>query len=46
MAIKAQFNPGSGLLSVFDDAGDNSIIMSRNAAGNILVNGGAVPTPR
>ncbi len=43
MAIKAQFNPGSGLLSVFDDAGDNSIIVSRNAAGNILVNGGAVP---
>ena len=43
MAIKAQFNPGSGLLSVFDDAGDNSIIVSRDAAGNILVNGGAVP---
>ena len=28
---------------MFDDAGDNSIIVSRNAAGNILVNGGAVP---
>ena len=26
MAIKAQLIPGSGLLSVFDDAGDNSII--------------------
>jgi Ca2+-binding RTX toxin-like protein len=43
MAIKAQFIPGAGLLSVFDDAGDNSIIASRDAAGNILVNGGAVP---
>jgi len=43
MAIKAQFVRGSGVLTVLDDAGDNSIIVSRDPAGNILVNGGAVP---
>ena len=32
----------SGELSVFGDALDNSIAISRNAAGKILVNGGAV----
>ena len=41
MAIKATFSP-HGLLSVSDDNADNSIILSRNAAGNILVNGGDV----
>jgi len=40
MAIKATFSPG--FLSVSDDNADNSIIMSRDAAGRILVNGGAV----
>jgi len=43
MAIKSTFLPGSQLLSVFDDSLDNNITVSRNAAGTILVNGGAVP---
>jgi Ca2+-binding RTX toxin-like protein len=33
---------GAGTLSVFGDAADNSIAISRDAAGKILVNGGAV----
>jgi Ca2+-binding RTX toxin-like protein len=42
MAIKASFTRSAGLLSEFaDDAGDK-IFTSRDAAGNILVNGGAV----
>jgi Ca2+-binding RTX toxin-like protein len=43
MAIKSTFLPGSQILSVFDDSLDNDITVSRNAAGTILVNGGAVP---
>src|SRR5215203_2636560 len=43
MAITSTFLPGSQLLSVFDDSLDNNITVSRNAAGTILVNGGAVP---
>jgi Ca2+-binding RTX toxin-like protein len=42
MAIKATFSPGAGLLSVFDDNLDNTIVASRDAAGKILINGGAV----
>ena len=42
-AVTAQFSPGSGTLSVFGNALDNSIEVSRNAAGQLLVNGGAVP---
>ena len=42
MAIKATFSPGTGLLSVLGDNADNTIVTSRDAAGNILVNGGAV----
>ncbi len=42
MAIKASFIPGAGLLSVFGDDLDNAITISRNAAGLILINGGAV----
>src|SRR6478736_280991 len=42
MAIKAKFSPGAGLLSVFGDGQDNTITTSRDAAGRILVNGGAV----
>ena len=42
MAIVASFNAGAGLLSVFGDSLDNSIVISRDAAGNIRVNGGAV----
>jgi Ca2+-binding RTX toxin-like protein len=32
----------SGTLSVFGDSGNNSIVISRDAAGRILVNGGAI----
>ena len=38
-SVSASFIPGAGLLSVFGDALDNSITASRNAAGNILING-------
>src|SRR5215813_13165010 len=43
MAIKASFSPTAGLLSVFGDSLDDTIVMSRDAAGQILVNGGTVP---
>jgi Ca2+-binding RTX toxin-like protein len=42
-AVIGTFSAGAGLLTVFGDAQDNSIEISRNAAGDILVNGGAVP---
>jgi Ca2+-binding RTX toxin-like protein len=41
-ATIAQFNAGTGTLSVFGDNLDNTITISRNAAGQLLVNGGAV----
>jgi Ca2+-binding RTX toxin-like protein len=41
--IKATFSPDARLLSVSGDDGDNVIVTSRDAAGQILVNGGAVP---
>src|SRR5262245_38404313 len=43
MAIEASFFPTAGLLSVFGDSLDDTIVISRDAAGHILVNGGAVP---
>ncbi len=42
MAITASYLPASGLLSVLGDTLDNTATASRNAAGAILVNGGAV----
>ena len=42
LAVTASFVPGTGVLSVFGDAANNTIDVSRNAAGTILVNGGAV----
>src|SRR5215218_10471143 len=42
MAVTATFSPTSGLLSVFGDALNNTGTVSRNAAGALLVNGGAV----
>jgi Ca2+-binding RTX toxin-like protein len=42
MAVTASFLPGAGILSVFGDNLDNTIAISRNLAGAILVNGGAV----
>ena len=43
MAITASFSASSGMLTEFGDSGNNSIVTSRNAAGQLLVNGGAVP---
>jgi len=39
----AVFDPTTGVLTVTGDAGDNSFVVGRNAAGSILVNGGAIP---
>src|SRR5262249_6402498 len=41
-AVTATFTANAGILTVFGDAADNSIVISRDAAGKILVNGGAV----
>jgi Ca2+-binding RTX toxin-like protein len=41
-SVTAIFVQPSGLLTVFGDAGNNTITISRDAAGKILVNGGAV----
>src|SRR5215471_8220443 len=43
MAIKATFFPSAGLLSEVGDSVDNTIVTSRDAAGQLFVNGGAVP---
>jgi Ca2+-binding RTX toxin-like protein len=43
MATNATFSSSAGLLSEFGDNHDNTIITSRDAAGNILINGGVVP---
>jgi hypothetical protein len=42
MAVTATFIPTSGVLTVFGDSLNNTITTSRNVAGNLLVNGGAV----
>ncbi len=42
MAIVATFNPAAGVTAIGDTL-DNAIVFSRNAAGAILINGGAVP---
>ncbi len=41
-AVSGTFNPQAGILSVFGDALANNVTISRNAAGQILINGGAV----
>jgi Ca2+-binding RTX toxin-like protein len=41
-SVVASFSPSSHVLSVFGDNLANNITVSRNAAGQILVNGGAV----
>jgi Ca2+-binding RTX toxin-like protein len=43
MATTATVSPGAGLLTEAGDNGNNSIVTSRNAAGQLLVNGGTVP---
>jgi Ca2+-binding RTX toxin-like protein len=42
LATTASFSPGAGILSVLGDARNNTIVVSRDPAGQILVNGGAV----
>jgi Ca2+-binding RTX toxin-like protein len=42
-AVNAFYMGGAGVLSVFGDSLDNTIEISRTAAGTIRVNGGAVP---
>jgi Ca2+-binding RTX toxin-like protein len=44
MAITSSFLSATGQLTVFGDAQGNTIVTSRDAAGRILVNGGAVNT--
>jgi Ca2+-binding RTX toxin-like protein len=41
-AVTASFNGTNGVLTVTGDTLDNNVAISRNAAGQILVNGGAV----
>lgn len=41
-AVNAFFIPSAGVLAVLGDGADNSIEVSRDAAGKLLVNGGAV----
>ena len=41
-AVNAFFTPGVGVLTVNGDNANNTIDISRNAAGQILVNGGAI----
>src|SRR5438445_6172270 len=43
MAVTAAFSPFAHTLAVFGDSLDNQIVVSRDAAGKLLVNGGAVP---
>src|SRR3954470_24342395 len=41
-AVVASFVPNTGILTVTGDAANNTITLSRNAAGTIFVNGGAI----
>src|SRR5882724_9018719 len=43
MAISATFNNVTGLLEIFDDGRSDALVVSRDAAGTILVNQGSVP---
>jgi Ca2+-binding RTX toxin-like protein len=42
LSVRASFSPGAGILSVFGDNLNNNIVVSRDAGGHILINGGAV----
>src|SRR5437764_6597291 len=42
LAVTASFSPGAGILSVIGDARNNTIVVSRGAAGQLFVNDGAV----
>src|SRR5207248_334004 len=41
-SVTASFVPSASILSVIGDSLNNSIVVSRDAAGHILINGGAV----
>jgi Ca2+-binding RTX toxin-like protein len=41
-SVTASFSSTTGVLTVFGDAGNNTIVVSRDAAGKLLVNGGAI----
>ncbi len=40
--LSAVFNPGTGVLTITGDALDNTFVVSRDGAGNLRINGGAV----
>ena len=42
MAVTSTFTPSAGILSTFGNSLNNNITVSRDAAGKLLVNGGAV----
>src|SRR5262249_39412999 len=42
MAITATFLPGAGVLTSLGDSLDNTITVMRDAAGTLMINGGAV----
>src|SRR5262245_10313512 len=42
LSVTASFAAGAGVLSVFGDNLENRIVVSRSAAGSILINGSAV----
>jgi Ca2+-binding RTX toxin-like protein len=42
MAITANFNPGTGVVTATGDNANNTITLGRNAAGNLLLNAGAI----
>src|SRR5437879_5482289 len=42
LSVTASFIPSAGILSVLGDSDNNTIVVSRDAAGEILVNGSAV----
>src|SRR5262245_66129363 len=43
MAVSSRFDPATGRLTATGDNLDNTITVGRDAAGNILLTGGAVP---
>ena len=42
LSVSATFTPTTGILSVLGDQLDNNIVVSRDAAGHILINGGNI----
>ncbi|WP_144185700.1 beta strand repeat-containing protein [Elioraea rosea] len=43
MAITGTFSASAGILTLFGDSALNQLVISRDAAGKILANGGAIP---